>query len=434
MKRYQVFISSTYTDLKEERSAVQKSVLKLRHIPVGMEQFVASNEEQFSYIKKLLEDTDYYIVIVGNRYGSIADDGLSYTEKEFDYAVSLGIPVIACVHSNPNAFPVNKSETDKKSIEKLKKFREKIMKNRLVSYINWATPEALTSEVVVALVNMINDYPRPGWERAGSYDQSALLNQLNDLRIENEKLKLSIQEIDTPKDPMKYARAFPWEEKRIIRGYSHWSDYKDKHIIVELSWKQIFGILARVLLTEDSLTSVHFGLDHALFLDQEPHFLVPEIDYQLFVSEFARIGFVDVDGKKVILTKAGKDYLFKEEIIIDKVLEPIHQQVIDIVNSVKKNSNHEIVELVKDLSDFNSNPESLNYLGETLLGVKVFLTKKKKDWGAESVDKALEVIEEVLDKAFNDNRLGAGTFDPVFDLSKVSWLIDYLNQRMEEDA
>ena len=45
MKRYQIFISSTYTDLQLERQAVLQSVLKLRHIPVGMEHFVATNEE-----------------------------------------------------------------------------------------------------------------------------------------------------------------------------------------------------------------------------------------------------------------------------------------------------------------------------------------------------------------------------------------------------
>ena len=107
MKRYQVFISSTYTDLQLERQAVLESVLKLRHIPVGMEHFVSTNEEQFNYIKRLLDETDYYIIIIGNRYGSQADDGISYTEKEFDYAVNLEIPVIACIHSNPDYLPVN---------------------------------------------------------------------------------------------------------------------------------------------------------------------------------------------------------------------------------------------------------------------------------------------------------------------------------------
>ena len=66
MKRYQIFISSTYKDLKNERLAVEKAVLKLRHIPVSMERFTASDDSQFSYIKRLIDDTDYYVLIIGN--------------------------------------------------------------------------------------------------------------------------------------------------------------------------------------------------------------------------------------------------------------------------------------------------------------------------------------------------------------------------------
>ena len=168
MKRYQIFISSTYTDLQSERQAVLQSVLKLRHIPVGMEHFVSTNEEQFNYIKRLLDETDYYILIIGNRYGSQADDGISYTEKEFDYAVNLGIPVIACIHSNPDILPVNKSDTRSKAKQKLSKFRNKVMNHRMVSKISWDSPSALSAEVAVALVNTINDYPRSGWERVVS--------------------------------------------------------------------------------------------------------------------------------------------------------------------------------------------------------------------------------------------------------------------------
>ena len=54
MKRYQVFISSTYTDLQLERQEVLESILKLRHIPVGMEYFVSTNEEQFTLKKSLI--------------------------------------------------------------------------------------------------------------------------------------------------------------------------------------------------------------------------------------------------------------------------------------------------------------------------------------------------------------------------------------------
>lgn len=179
MKRYQIFISSTYTDLKLEREAVLQSVLKLQHIPIGMEYFVSANEEQFNYIKGLLDETDYYIIIIGNRYGSLAADGVSYTEKEFDYAVNLGIPVIACIHSNPDSLPVNKSDTKRNAKQKLEKFRNKVMNHRMVSYFNWNNPAALSAEIVVALVNTIERYPRPGWERVASYENSDWLNPIN---------------------------------------------------------------------------------------------------------------------------------------------------------------------------------------------------------------------------------------------------------------
>ena len=50
-KKYQVFISSTYTDLIEERKKVQEIVLMADCIPAAMEAFVATTEEQFQIIK-----------------------------------------------------------------------------------------------------------------------------------------------------------------------------------------------------------------------------------------------------------------------------------------------------------------------------------------------------------------------------------------------
>lgn len=79
-KRYQVFISSTYADLKEERSKVMQTIMSLNCIPAGMELFPASNDEQFEFIKRVIDDCDYYILIVGGRYGSLSEDGISYTE------------------------------------------------------------------------------------------------------------------------------------------------------------------------------------------------------------------------------------------------------------------------------------------------------------------------------------------------------------------
>jgi hypothetical protein len=83
-KKYQIFLSSTYEDLQHEREAVAKTILELGDIPVGMEMFSAADEEQWKLIKRQIEQSDYYIVIVAHRYGSMAGD-VSFTEREYDY-------------------------------------------------------------------------------------------------------------------------------------------------------------------------------------------------------------------------------------------------------------------------------------------------------------------------------------------------------------
>ena len=83
-KKYQVFISSTYKDLVDERAAVTQCLLDMGCIPVGMEQFPASNMSQMDYIKMMLDDCDYYVLILAGKYGTIDSDGIGFTEKEYD--------------------------------------------------------------------------------------------------------------------------------------------------------------------------------------------------------------------------------------------------------------------------------------------------------------------------------------------------------------
>ncbi|MDR2894859.1 MAG: DUF4062 domain-containing protein [Alistipes sp.] len=116
-KKYQVFISSTYIDLIEERYQISRAILDTGCIPAGMEQFPAFDEEQFNYIKRIIDYCDYYVLIIGGRYGSMDDTGMSYTEKEFDYAISKGINVLAFLHSDPTALPEDKKETDEKHLK-----------------------------------------------------------------------------------------------------------------------------------------------------------------------------------------------------------------------------------------------------------------------------------------------------------------------------
>ncbi|HBQ2552112.1 TPA: DUF4062 domain-containing protein, partial [Klebsiella variicola] len=94
-KKYQVFLSSTYTDLVEERESIIKAVLELYHIPIGMEMFSAEDEDQWEIIRRTIEVSDYYILVLGLRYGSKTSDGISFTHKEYNYALEKKIPILA---------------------------------------------------------------------------------------------------------------------------------------------------------------------------------------------------------------------------------------------------------------------------------------------------------------------------------------------------
>ena len=119
-KKYQIFISSTYTDLVEERKLVQDTILSMYHFPVGMELFSAADEDQWDVIKDTIDSSDYYVLIVAHRYGSVItsgdDAGISYTEKEYRYAKSQGISVLAfLIDSSVSVKPENIEKEHTKS-------------------------------------------------------------------------------------------------------------------------------------------------------------------------------------------------------------------------------------------------------------------------------------------------------------------------------
>lgn len=164
-KKYSFFISSTYEDLKEERDAVIHTVLTLGQFPVGMEMFSAINMDQWNIIKKSIDSCDYYILIIGNKYGSIDEDsGLSYTEKEFDYAISQGIPVLAFIANDNISLSVSKVEQDAEKIIGLRKFKDKVKNSHL--YVTfWDNKDKLEALVSQSISKSILNSNRPGWIR-----------------------------------------------------------------------------------------------------------------------------------------------------------------------------------------------------------------------------------------------------------------------------
>lgn len=130
-KKFQIFISSTYTDLHDERQAAVEAILKSGHIPAGMELFAAGNESQMDTIRRWIDESDIYMLILGSRYGSIEPKtGLSYIECEYDYATSVEIPLFSLVCSDNILETVKPSDIRK---QKYKTFRKRVL-SKMCSY------------------------------------------------------------------------------------------------------------------------------------------------------------------------------------------------------------------------------------------------------------------------------------------------------------
>lgn len=163
--RFQVFLSSTFTDLRDERQEVTQALLKMgRCIPAGMELFGASSLPPWEFITRVLDVTDYFVLVLGQRYGSSPPDGgKSYTEREYDYAIDRGIPVLAFMPGTERRVFEANAERDLDKKVALDTFRARVEAAHLV--VRWNSADDLAQKVKDALYNEFEVTPRPGWVR-----------------------------------------------------------------------------------------------------------------------------------------------------------------------------------------------------------------------------------------------------------------------------
>lgn len=244
-KKYQVFISSTYTDLAEERKKLLDVLFMADCIPAGMEAFVAADTEQFEVIKKVIDLCDYYVLIIGKRYGSThPGTGKSYTEMEYDYAIERGIPVLVFAIDDNVKLAPDKVETDEDKKNKLNKFRTKAMTNRLASI--WASTEDLTGKLAISIMKAQTEIKRPGWQRAVDFDEASLRREIMELKSENEQLKNDLQVTKDEFFSLTEQTDVAFENQEIKIEY--WKKNRDqnykKHDSVSVELREIFKVIA----------------------------------------------------------------------------------------------------------------------------------------------------------------------------------------------
>jgi len=249
-KRYQVFVSSTYEDLRGERQEVMQALLELDCIPSGMELFPAANEDQWTLIKGVIDDCDYYVVVIGGRYGSVGRAGLSYTQMEYEYAVSQGKPVMAFLHKEPGALPANKCEKTQEGREKLEHFRT-LAQEKMCRF--WTSAADLGSVVSRSLIKLIKTHPAIGWVRADLLPDQSTAEEILRLRKQIEELEKSLDSSPAGTE------LFSQGEETVALDYTY-NVYKDPtktyrpderyRDTLVTTWNSLFAVISPALIDE----------------------------------------------------------------------------------------------------------------------------------------------------------------------------------------
>jgi Domain of unknown function (DUF4062) len=205
-RRFEVFVSSTHSDLREARQRVTMTLLECDAFPTGMEIFPATDDDAWTLIRRIIDGCDYYLLVIAGKdyyllviagkYGSVDPTStLSYTEMEYDYAVSAGKPVMAFLHGSPGQLVADQCESTDDRRTKLENFREKVQKAKHVKF--WKSDDELAGQVSLTYNKFVRLYPATGWIRADQASSVESLKELLDAKAQIEELEAELEKAKT---------------------------------------------------------------------------------------------------------------------------------------------------------------------------------------------------------------------------------------------
>lgn len=256
-KKLQVFVSSTYTDLLKERQAAVEAILTCGHIPAGMELFTAGDETQMTVIKRWIEESDVYLLILGGRYGSIDPKSKkSYTQLEYEYALELEKPYFTVVikekalKSKVEKFGIKMQEIDKP--KKLAAFRKKVTSGVIVEFFD--DKKDIKLAIYKALSEFKERKETTGWvKNENQINITQLTNEVTQLSEENAELRKQLSKQTTYDNGLNFDQIYQLLLDNTLNSNSfEFEDYKKKIKNILLGYQfDEFNCLAYFILFAD---------------------------------------------------------------------------------------------------------------------------------------------------------------------------------------
>jgi hypothetical protein len=162
-KRFQVFVSSTQQGCTPEKKEVIEALLELDCLPCSNDYFTSPEGPQSALIQKMIDDADFFILIIGNDESPADGPWINKVMAEYEYAVSRDKPVTAFIYHNDTSQRASGIETNATDTKQFKKFKKELIDTMAILWSKVPELGALVSR----LISQGRKYfPQAGWVRA----------------------------------------------------------------------------------------------------------------------------------------------------------------------------------------------------------------------------------------------------------------------------
>jgi hypothetical protein len=193
-RKLQIFVSSTYEDLIEQRLAAMEGILKAGHIPAAMEQFSPGDETAWERVRNWIDASDGFMLILGGRYGSVEPaSGKSYVQLEYEYAIERGKPFFSLIVSDRHHEERVKQfglDVDERTYRaEYQQFRRSVSERLCGSWSD-------TKDIQLAILQKLSEWAQKpdlvGWVRGDEVSSAETANELARLSRENRELRTQL--------------------------------------------------------------------------------------------------------------------------------------------------------------------------------------------------------------------------------------------------
>ncbi|MCU4324568.1 MULTISPECIES: DUF4062 domain-containing protein [Acinetobacter] len=237
-KRYQVFISTSGSEMQPERIILSQTLVGMGFFSWGLEQ---RNPLSTAFARRQIDDCDYVVILLGSQYGEQSVSGVGYMHLEYIYALTKQKPIIVFMHDDPASREPSLHDAKAELREKFNDFR-KLLQNEVDQVFTYRSLRDLEMAVRLNMPQMLERYPVTGWVRP--QNAQALHDEIDQLkaRIAQMEAEAGKREPDPflslPKVSMHEIFSFEYRMHAYQDG-----NFKELKIQKKLTWAELLAIL-----------------------------------------------------------------------------------------------------------------------------------------------------------------------------------------------